>query len=63
MNNPKNRNFNIYKKNLEILEYINTNLPNIYNNGTEININKTEGETISGMNYQIGKFKNDTLNN
>ena len=63
MNNNKNRNFNNYKKNLEIIEYINSNLPNIYKNCTESNIIKTEGETISGMKYQIGKFKNDTLNN
>ena len=62
MNNNKNRNFNTYKKNLEIIEYINSNLPNIYKNSTESNIIKTEGETISGMNYKIGKFKNDTLN-
>ena len=63
MNNNKNHNFNNYKKNLEIIEYINSNLPNIYKNGTESNIVKTEEETICGMNYQIGKQKNDTLNN
>lgn len=62
LNNSKNRNFNIYKKNLEILEYINSNLPIIYNNGMESNkVIKTEGETISGMNFQIGKFKSDTI--
>ena len=60
----KNRNFNKIKKNLEILEYINSNLPSIYNNGTEQNkILKTEGETISGMKYKIGIFKHDALNN
>ena len=64
INNNKNHNLNIYKKNLEILEYINSNLPNIYNNGIESNkVLKTEGETISGMNFQIGKFKNIALNN
>ena len=60
----KNHNFNKIKKNLEILEYINSNLPSIYNNGIETNKRlKTEGETISGMKYKIGIFKNDALYN
>ena len=60
----KNRNLKLNKQNLEILEYINSNLPNIYNNQIESNkVLKTEVETISGMNYKIGKFKNDALNN
>ena len=64
MNNNKNRNFNIHNKNIEIIEYINSNLPGIYKNGIEPNkIFKTEGETINGQNYQIEKYKNGTLNN
>ena len=43
----KNRNLKLNKQNLEILEYINSNLPNIYNNQIESNkVLKTEVETI-----------------
>ena len=63
INNNKNRGFSINKKNDEIIEYINSNLPSIYNNGIESKVLKTEGETISGPNFQIEKYKNGTINN
>ena len=63
INNNKNRGFSINKKNDEIIEYINSNLPSIYNNGIESKVLKTEGETISGPNFLIEKYKNGTINN
>ena len=60
----KNYNFNSKKKNLEIIKYINANLPNIYNNAIETNkMIKMENETISGSDIKILKVKNQALKN
>jgi hypothetical protein len=60
----KNFNFNSKKKNLEIIEYINSHLPNIYNNAIDFHKNlKNENETISGSDFKILKVKNQALNN
>ena len=64
MKSKKNHNFNTKKKNLEIIEYINSNLPIIYINGNEANkVFKTENETITGSKFKILKVKNEALNN
>ena len=63
INNNKNHHISINKKNNEIIEYINSNLPIIYNNGIESKVLKTEGETISGTNFLIEKYKNGKINN
>ena len=62
----KNRisNFNLNKKNIEIIEYLNDSLPNIYKNNNDLNkAFLTEGQTLSGRNFKVVKAKNDILNN
>lgn len=63
-NNNKIHNFNINKKNIEILDYLNGNMPNIYKYNVEsIKILKTEENTLRGKGFKSIKFKNDKLNN
>ena len=61
----KNRisNFNLNKKNIEIFEYLNGSLPNIYKNNNDLNkAFLTEGQTISGRNFKVVKAKNNIIN-
>ena len=63
-NNNKIHNFNINKKNIEILDYLSGNLPNIYKYNVEsIKALKTEENTLRGKGFKSIKFKNDKLNN
>jgi hypothetical protein len=63
-NNNKIHNFNINKKNIEIPDYFNGNLPNIYKyNAESIKALKTEENTLKGKGFKNIKFKNDKLNN
>jgi len=63
-NNNKIHNFIINKKNIEILDYLSGNLPNIYKYNVEsIKALKTEENTLRGKGFKSIKFKNDKLNN
>lgn len=63
-NNNKIHNFNINKKNIEILDYFNGNLPNIYKyNAESIKALKTEANTLRGKGFKNIKFKNGKINN
>ena len=63
-NNNKIHKFNINKKNIEILDYLSGNLPNIYKyNAESIKALKTEENTLRGKGFKSIKFKNDKLNN
>ena len=64
-NNNTNKilNFNINKKNFEIPDYFNGNLPNIYKYNVEsIKALKTEENTLRGKGFKNIKFKIDKIN-
>jgi len=64
VNNNKIHNFNINKKNIEILDYFNGNLPNIYKyNAESIKALRTEENTLRGKGFKNIKFKNGKINN